>query len=188
MEMVLRILQGGAETAVNILDAMTMPKSEFWRTRSKRMAGGGFHFDEDWAERYRDGKRFAALLNYLKQEGLVEQKAGKWSVTDRGRSRLNETSDRNRWGAASSRYAESGTDTTFKIITYDIPGTRDGQKQRQWLRSALKNLGFRLLQRSVWVGKRKIPERFMTDLRERKLLPAVQVFAVSKAGTLRELE
>ena len=110
VEIALRILQSGTETAVNMLDMMTMPKSEFWRTRGKRM-GGGFHFDESWAERYREGKRFVALLNYLKQEGLVEQKAGRWSITGNGRSRLNATSERNRSSAASSRYAEIGADT-----------------------------------------------------------------------------
>ena len=173
---------------MDVLEMMTMPKSEFWRTRGKHMAGGSFHFHDDWAEKYRDRKRFNALLNYLKQEGLVEKKRSRWSITAAGNTRLAATSERNRWSAASSRYAVNGPDTTFKIITYDIPSTREGQKQRQWLRSALNNLGFRLLQRSVWVGKRKIPERFMDDLHEKRLVPAVQIFAVSRTGTLREIE
>ena len=72
------------------------------------------------------------------------------------------------------------------MIAYDIPAEKN--EMRQWLRFALLALGFTILQKSVWVGKKVIPESFMRDLRARKMLSYVHILEVRKSGTLREVE
>jgi hypothetical protein len=55
------------------------------------------------------------------------------------------------------------------------------------MRSALKNLGFRMIQKSVWVGKVTLPEDFLSDLRQLNLISCVEIFEVNKAGSLRHI-
>ena len=44
-----------------------------------------------------------------------------------------------------------------------------------------------MLQRSVWVGKCKLPDELMDDLNTIGLLPYVEILAVTKRGSLKEL-
>lgn len=73
----------------------------------------------------------------------------------------------------------------FIIVIFDIPEIE--RKKRSWLRSALKNLGFKLIQKSVWIGKVKIPKDFLNDLKELKLVNFVEIFEISKSGTLQHI-
>lgn len=77
------------------------------------------------------------------------------------------------------------SDKKLKIFAYDIP-EREKQK-RAWLREVLRLLGFRMLQKSLWIGKSKIPEGFLQDLRKKEIMDHVHIFEISKTGTLKEL-
>ncbi|MBU2101460.1 hypothetical protein KKH05_01975 [Patescibacteria group bacterium] len=118
---------------------------------------------------------FNSLLYRLKKQGLIEQKEGKWRTTNQGKNTLN---DKN--------YYEKEADNILKMVTFDIP--EEIASQRSWLRSALKNLGFKLLQQSVWVGKVKLPERFLSELKKRHLLEYVEILSVVKGGSLKDIE
>ncbi len=73
----------------------------------------------------------------------------------------------------------------MKIVLFDIPEKESAQ--RAWLREVLKNLKFTMLQKSVWVGNSSLPEEFMNDLRARGIDKFVEILAVTKSGTLRQL-
>jgi len=47
-------------------------------------------------------------------------------------------------------------------------------------------LGFTMLQKSLWIGSNKIPEEFIEDLKEWKIIEYVHIFEVTKKGTLVE--
>ncbi len=183
IEKILEILQGGAEASVGIMDAMLSGSYRKLKVTGRPDFG-------DWAETFRDRQRFYSLLGYLKKQGLVEAKKENkksfWSITKKGRSKLELLKERNRFSKVSAVYPKSRADASLKIIAYDIPA-EGNQKRRDWLRWALLNMGFTMLQRSVWVGKKKVPERFLKDLRERRLVPHVQIFEVSKVGNLKEI-
>jgi len=136
-----------------------------------------------------DDQKFFNLLSYLKREGLVESRRHPsgtvWRITGRGNEKLKILKDRNAYSAESADYSVE-KDGSVKIITYDIPAKERAQK-RFWLRTALKRLGFQMLQKSVWMGKAKIPEEFMADLHERRMLGYLQIFEISKRGTIKEL-
>lgn len=193
IEKILEVLQHGAEAATGISDAilsgsyrkLNAVRSPDFGDPLRRSSSGA-----SWAAAFRDRQRFYSILAYLKKQGLVEsRKDGKsslWKITKKGLEKLRVLKERNRFAKVSVNYPKNSETGNFKIIVYDIP-TEGNQKRRDWLRWALLGLGFKMLQRSVWVGKKKIPEEFLKDLRLRQLLPHVQIFEVSKMGTLKDV-
>ena len=186
IEKVLEVLQCGAETTIGLLDAMTSGYSESYK-KLKRYQREPFSFKSDWSKSYSESQKFYSLLYYLKKQGLIEgKKDGRgslWRIRPAGVEKLSNIKKRKIFSASSINYREEPD--TLKIITFDIP-TKDDRK-RYWLRAVLKRIGFKMLQKSVWFGKKKIPESFMNDLRERGMIDYVHVLAVSKTGSLREL-
>jgi len=81
---------------------------------------------------------------------------------------------------------KSQSNDTLKIVIFDIP-EREREK-RDWLRIALKNLNFNMVQKSVWIGKAKLPKEFVQDLNRMNIFTYVEIFAVTKAGSLRSLK
>lgn len=190
IEFVLEILQGGAEASAAIFDVMTSGYAESRRKAFRLAKYPRSYFKTNWAETFRDRQNFYRLLNYLKSQGLVESKKGGrgpiWKITKQGGEKLDLLRARNFYAKEAADYGEkTGHDTSVKIIVYDIP--QGEERKRRWLRWALKNLGFTLLQKSVWTGKRKIPEEFLFDLKTRHMLPYVHIFEIAKSGTLREM-
>jgi len=189
VEFILNLLQASAETFINLAEATTTKygssRKELWKTAADR---GGFRFKENWSELYGNRQKFHNLLNHLKSQGLVEsEKRGRtsfWKITKKGKEELPTIRERNLYSKENAGY-EVGPADTIKIVSYDVPSQEN--KKRWWLRWALLSLGFNMLQKSVWVGKKKIPQEFLDDLRLRKMLPYVHIFEVKKRGTLKEL-
>ncbi|OGF74791.1 CRISPR-associated endonuclease Cas2 [Candidatus Giovannonibacteria bacterium RIFCSPHIGHO2_02_43_13] len=171
---ILSTLAGGALLTLKIFD-------EIWPTgfsrsyyRNKKISRTNFD-----AERRQE---FFNLLNYLQRKGFVEKKktdAGIfWKITSGGLVKLKILKNK------STDY-QADSDGNLKIIIFDVPEKE--RKLRAWLRSALKILGFRMLQQSVWIGKGRIPELFLFDLRQKNLLPYIHIMEVNKGGTVKEL-
>lgn len=102
-----------------------------------------------------------------------------WKITSIGVSKLKYITNRSK-----ANY-EAEQDNKIKIVVFDVPEKE--KWKRGWLRDALRSLDFKMLQKSVWAGKSKIPEAFLEDLRKKHLLGCVHILEVSKAGTVREL-
>ena len=68
------------------------------------------------------------------------------------------------------------------IVIFDIP--ESDKKKRDWFRRVLKNMGFSLLQKSVWTGKISISEELVRDLGTFALLSYIHFFVVDQEGTL----
>jgi len=73
----------------------------------------------------------------------------------------------------------------FVIIAFDVPEKE--KRKRQWLRGVLKRLGFAMLQRSVWAGKVRIPKGFIDDLARLQMAEFVEIFEITKRGSLRHV-
>ena len=69
------------------------------------------------------------------------------------------------------------------VVIFDIP--EKFSKKRKWLRGALKILGFSMVQRSVWMGKVKIPAELIEDLRELEIAQYVEIFEVTELASLK---
>ncbi len=127
------------------------------------------------AEFKRKRNSFYTTLYRMKRDGLIESKNGGWLATAKGKKVISE-----------GNVYQKEADSTVKIVIFDVP---EGiASKRAWLRSALKNLGFKMLQKSVWVGKVKLPEHFIRELRSRNLIDYVEIFGVTKSGSLKNID
>ena len=135
---------------------------------------------EEISEFRRKKHNFHLILSKLKRDGLVEKKVNKWRITNAGKAKLVKLLRR-----LPRKTYKKEADVTLKIIIFDIPEKE--QKKRSWLRRRLVELGFKMLQKSVWMGKVKLPEEFMEDLRKFHILDYVDIFAVTKTGSIRTI-
>lgn len=172
IEKILEMLHEGSEKTTALFEAV-----KSWQAR-----------EGSWPKSYRESQRFYSLLYHLKKQGLIENKkegrGSVWRLKPAGVEKLRELKKRKVFSAAHITYREEPD--TLKIVAFDIPVEEN--RKRFWLLAVLKRLGFKMLQKSVWFGKKKIPEAFMRDLREREMVDYVQIFSISKTGSLRELK
>lgn len=129
-------------------------------------------------------QRFYRMLWSLKKQGLIIKSKNKWVRTSKGRERCRRILERWR-NLLPRRNYNAEPSEELKLVIFDIPEKE--RRKRVWLRSALNHLGFKRLQKSVWDGKVMIPEEFLNDLRKMHLLQCVEIFAITKTGSLREL-
>lgn len=187
---ILKILQTQAETTVDLFDALTSNYADSYRKMRKSIESGPKQFKISWAEKYEQRQRFYSLLNKLKNQGLVEkhnrdEEKTIWQLTKKGLDKLAFLKKEKTFGAAKPSDYKSEKSNNIKIIIFDIPEKE--RKKRDWLREVISAIGFSLLQRSVWIGKRKVPERFLSDLKKLDLLSYVHIFEISKIGTINSL-
>ncbi len=142
------------------------------------------------AANYGSRQQFYSLLNNLKNQGLIEKrKTGNkkdsiWKITKKGLEKLKLTKENKNFSKSKINYKKE-KDDKIKVVIFDIPEKE--RHKRAWLRFALVALGFSLLQQSVWIGKNKISEQFMRDLQERGMLSYIQIFEISKKGTIIQI-
>lgn len=119
-------------------------------------------------------------LSKLKSQGLiVENILGKVSISKKGKKKLRTHK------ILDSKFYKPRPSNKIIIISYDIPTPFN--RERDILRGILKSLGFRMIHRSVWVGKVGLPRQFITALRTLRILKFVEVLEVTKSGSLKEL-
>ncbi|KKT43528.1 MAG: Transcriptional regulator, PaaX family [Candidatus Wolfebacteria bacterium GW2011_GWE2_44_13] len=143
-----------------------------------------FKAAQERSERDIRRKRYQRMVNlvcYLKRQGLVEQKENSiLKLTEKGLLRLQKNATVSRYVPLSKGYKTE--DDHLKVVIFDVPEKR--RKHREWLRFSLQNLGFKLLQKSVWIGKTKLPQEFFDQLHGWELLPHVHIFAVQETGSI----
>ncbi|MDP3947952.1 MAG: hypothetical protein Q8Q41_04680 [bacterium] len=134
-------------------------------------------------------ERYYSMLYKLKRDGLIIQKINKQSkmlaLTAKGKKLWSELRSRANNAPPAINYRKSPA-VVFTIAAFDIPERHNGK--RHWLRMALKHIGLAMIQKSVWIGKVKIPEEFIDDLRRLDLTECVEIFEITKAGTLRSVK
>lgn len=175
---ILSKLAGGALLTLEILDEMWPAgvTRSYYSNKSHRHRINRTDFD------IKQQQEFYNLLGYLKKQGFIEKKKANigvlWKITASGLGKLHILKEK------STNYQAEAT-SNLKIIVFDIPEKE--RRKRAWLREVLRILGFKMLQQSVWIGKNKIPEQFLFDLRRKKLLQCIHIMEVTKGGTVKEL-
>lgn len=148
------------------------------------------HRERAQAEGEREAReRFQKLLYKLKKDGLVaaenKRATPHLSITKKGRNKLAELLRRHKRRLPNTTSYEVKRANVFTIVTFDVPEKE--RRKRAWLREVLRNCGFNRIQQSVWIGKVKVPEQFLKDLERLKLVEAVEIFEITKTGSLRHL-
>ena len=172
------LVRGALTTKALILAFIKAGRSSYWLRKNvnKELRKS----ETDYYE-FLDLQRLYKLINKLRKDGLVESHNKSWTITKFGYLKLNVLKSRFLHKEASTK---KETDV-FKVIIFDVP--EKYKSDREWLRSTLKNFGMTALQKSVFIGNAKLPTCFIKDLDERKILHHVQIFTVSKNGTLKNL-
>lgn len=129
--------------------------------------------------------RLYNALSWLKRDGLIgKQGSGNWYITRKGKERWTKMIARLKNQLPQVRYPKDDS-KEWKIIIFDIPEKE--KRKRFWIRHALKHLKFKMLQKSVWIGKTKLPVEFINDLGRLHILSYIEILAITKSGSLRHL-
>lgn len=124
---------------------------------------------------------FKKYLSKLKSEGLILKNNGdQIYLSDKGKKKLNNL--QNSFSLNKDLYKSKAGDRVV-VVSYDIPIAFN--KKRDILRDMLRMLNFHLIHKSVWVGKVILPERFIFDLNRLGITDYVEIFEVTKNGTLK---
>lgn len=133
-------------------------------------------------------KKFYDLLRRCKRDGLISKSKRNnkiiWELTERGKIKKADIILKLTPKIRMSEYNFEPA-KELVIIIFDIPEKE--RSKRNWLRSVLINFKFKMLQKSVWMGKYKIPKEFISDLKEYEILDYVEIFVVSKSGTIKQI-
>jgi len=185
VELMLTALQFQAEGLLEIGDILFVMPARIQKGTDRIPTYKRQWFTTNWAAAYRDRKQFYDRLHYLKKQGLVIKRgaagASRWVLTKQGRDRLRAYQQSRADPFSSSHIsfpASQGGGLT--IVSFDIPEKE--RRKRDWIRRCLVEMDFVPLQKSVWVAQGGVHEDFIHALRERKLLAAVHIFAVTRQG------
>ncbi len=132
----------------------------------------------DVREKKRKLKLFIAKM---KRDGLIAEVEGRgYKLLPKGKTKMKILQNK----LPGRDYKKEKQDQVI-IISFDIPEKL--RHKRNWLREVIKNLGFKMIHQSVWIGKTKIPKELINDLDDLKILEYIEIFEVTKGGTLRKL-
>jgi DNA-binding transcriptional regulator PaaX len=122
-------------------------------------------------------KRAISLaINRLKRLAYICVEGERWKITDRGKQYY--IKKRNSFKQFDSSINNSKQNL---ILIFDIPEPR--KLEREWLRTQLKNLNFKLVQKSVWLGPSPLPKDFVRYLKEIKLRGCIKTYKLSKSNS-----
>ena len=127
-------------------------------------------------------QHLSKLIYKLVQEGLLVKNSDVLRLTTKGKLRCIRLKKRFKRKLPSKNYRSTGNGR-LKIIIFDIP-EREREK-RSWLRAVLRALDFKLLQKSVWVGKSRVPQVLINDLEDLDILSYIEIFEITKGGSLK---
>lgn len=147
----------------------------------------------DATDRIRRFDLLHTTLARLTKDGLIARKQvsrkSVFSVTAEGAEKCREW---RRWLSshppapvpigAPVRYEKVASSSSI-IVSFDIP-EREASK-RAWLRSSLKNLDFKILHRSTWIGDTVLPKELIAEIHRLKMDTYVKIFSVVRYGTTR---
>ena len=181
---ILELLEKSARSVGDFLDSLTTPYiSPYRRLRSPSLYPRQRLAKKDKEAEAR--QRLYDVLSRLKRDQLIEKsKDGFWHITAKGRKRRKEIIAHARNLPASHWYTQEES-PTWNIVMFDIPEKE--RRKRNWLRTVLGQIGFRMLQESVWIGKVTIPRALIEDLHKLHLLGYMEILAITKHGSLRQL-
>jgi hypothetical protein len=135
--------------------------------------------------------RFYAMVRYLEQDDMVrktiEEHGVVVSITHQGKQKLRFLKSMMETSLPAARYTMKPENVGggVTIVTFDIP--EEERRKRDWLRNVLRDLGFAMVHKSVWMGKDGVPDDFLRDVRDLSLGEYVEIFQITKTGSLRKM-
>lgn len=123
---------------------------------------GGFIDFSDWNKKRKKIKEITIRqsIRRLRRHGFVEKNNGQYRLTLKGKNlaqRLLEAKNmiNKKW------------DGKYRVVIFDIPEEKSGH--RNWLREELYLLEYKLLQKSVFIGKHPLPKNLIKIIKRKKI-------------------
>ncbi len=133
------------------------------------------------AEELRKNKaRFHVFMHRLKKDGLIDKSSDSLTLTKKGKLLLQKIKL-----IPSGDYKDQIREDGVILVAFDIPEKMSSK--RFWLRGSLRSLEFEMLQKSVWLGKKKVPKQFLEDLKTLGLVSFVEILEISKLGSIKKI-
>ncbi len=127
----------------------------------------------------------SSLLSRLRKQGLVvrsgSKKRARWSVTKKGGQEYKKS--KSHTALQDFTFDLSKPDGITRLLIFDIP--EDERKKRDWLRAQLVAVGFKPLQKSVWIGGCPLPEDLLKKCDILGLTSYIHLVSLDKKGTLQ---
>ncbi|MBI4225320.1 MAG: CRISPR-associated endonuclease Cas2 [Candidatus Sungbacteria bacterium] len=127
-------------------------------------------------------RNLSSTLHRLKLQGLVtcsgSRKCARWQLTRTGKTFLAKIQDREK-GA----YVLAPQDGVIRIVAFDIP--ERFRAKRNWLREQLAACGYQMLQRSIFMSTRPLPDAFIKRVDEMKIRQYLHIASLNQSGTIR---
>jgi len=197
-EIALKILEAVGDTAINIADVFSAIIDSGYGASYGKLNYGVSKRQSERSVRNSNAKekidskaRFNSMLYKLKRDNLIlktdkKDNSPAIKLTPKGRRYLSILRKREKNKLPEFSYDNDKLVTDkFIIIIFDIP--EKIRRKRNWLRSALNNLGLKMIQKSVWVGKTKLPKTFLDDVKNLNLVDFVEIFEITKTGSLKQI-
>ncbi len=164
----LNILKKIAEFGFITIDSF-FPKKYAYSNLSRKI------FDID--DKNLNKERLSHSLSQLQRYGLVQRTGSKkkstWGITKFGQQLIKD---------ARATKIKPKEDGVLRIIMFDIP--EKYAVKRRWLRRELLYLNYKILQKSVWIGKTPVPKEFLKNINILNLQKNINIFIVSKKEVL----
>ena len=122
--------------------------------------------------RAREEQKLHSRIYKLKKEGFIISGKKGLSITFRGIKKLDDLNNSFSHSVPFIDYSKESSEETV-IISFDIPEKE--KYKRNWLRKTLMALGFSMLQKSVWIGNVKLPEKFINHLKEMRIFNYIEI-------------
>ena len=112
------------------------------------------------------------ILHRLRQKNLIEKKNNQFKLTSLGVKyfnkllKINDKKESKRW------------DGKWRIVMFDIP--EKIKNERYWLRFKLFELGYKTLQKSVFIGKYPLTEELYKRILVKKLKNYIRIITVGE--------
>lgn len=125
-------------------------------------------------------RRLQIYISQMKHDGLIEKSGEKLRISEKGKRKILEIKNK-----LPDRHYQKENAERLVVMSFDIPEKL--RRKRNWLREVIRNLGFKMIHQSVWVGKIKIPHKLILDLEDMKILEFVEIFEITRSGSLKKI-
>lgn len=187
---ILELLHNGAMTQVDFWTAVlaagygaSSSKIEFEYQKLRRDRKNKVFREEQVRNRK---LRLQKFLYKLKRDNLIKEVAVdeevRLALSKKGEEKLAQLKNK----FLRKHYSVEKKGKTTVIISFDIP--EQLKRKRAWLREVIRNLGFDMIHKSVWMGKGALPRELISDIERMNILEFIEIFEVSKTGTLQKVK
>lgn len=181
---ILDALESAAFATSELLSVFLCDYHESYR-RAREMAYGRMRGKKSPEELQKErNQKFHNLMYRLKEDGLIAKKRSSWAITKKGKRKLDKLKERKEKFMPRKKY-EIETGKELNIVIFDIP--EEQRRKRDWLRETLVQLEFSKLQQSVWISRNKLPEELLKNLQTFHMLEYVEIFSITKTGSIRHI-